>query len=502
MKKQVVLIEQNPAKLEDLKRIFALEPEFALDIASTGSEGYNKAKNMQPSFVVISDTVNDIDFFQLLNVLSNEAPYSKKAVILTVENPALQVYLANNFKVNVIVTQNQVAERLIMLMKQSVPSGVPQPAQTSASQQFGAQNPQYGGSLQQPWNAPVAQTMPGSVPTQNVQQGFPLPQQGFAPPQQVFTGHPGYNTHGADQSSQGFSDQPSMKGVRTLKQTVIAISSPKGGVGKSTLSKELALAFASVKISGHPLKVCLVDFDLDFGDSASMLKLSPHITISTWIADIKQKVKTGAYGNIKYSQQQVERYLLTHKDTGLRVLAAPTSHSDDIEITDFDIETVIDNIKGCDFDIVIFDTANNTANHTMIALERAAIILLVTTLDVAAIYDSKILVDTLRTIEFPMQKIKLLINRMPKNENNGVNVHEISQMLSLPILDVIPEYPLISKITNWGNAAVLERDTEFSVAIRRLGNHLFPVFNKAIRTSTQHENKSLIGKLFGGNGRK
>lgn len=39
LKKQIVLIEQNAARAEDFKRIFMLEPEFSLEVVSTGSEG-------------------------------------------------------------------------------------------------------------------------------------------------------------------------------------------------------------------------------------------------------------------------------------------------------------------------------------------------------------------------------------------------------------------------------------------------------------------------------
>jgi len=549
LKKQIVLIEQNAARAEDFKRIFMLEPEFSLEVVSTGSEGFNKAKSIQPSFVVISDTISDVDFFQLLGALSESAPYSKKAVILTVENPALQTYLMNNQRVSVVVTQSQVVERLAMLMKQALqatsqssfqgaqlqqsgfpPSqqGVFPPAQQSGfppsqqgvfppAQQSGFPPSQQGGfppvqqsgfpPSQQGGFPPVQQS--GFPPSQ--QGGFPPAQQsGFPPSQQGgFTSQFSPNAESMQRQEmpeqqfggQYLTDQSTARGVKTLKQLVIAVNCPKGGVGKSTISKELALAFATVKINGQPLKVCLVDCDLDFGDIASMLRLSPNITISNWIADIKQKVKSGLVGGLKYSQQQVERYLLTHKDTGLKVLAAPTSHQDDIELTNFDIETIFDNIKSCDFDIIIFDTANNVLNHTMIALEKAAIVLLITTLDVASIYDSKLLVDTLKTIEFPMNKMKLVINRMPKGENQDINIHEIAQILGIPILDVIPEYPQIRKITNNGHAAVLERETEFSVAIKRLGNHLFPVFNKAIRENANYKNKSLIGKLFSRNGK-
>lgn len=56
---------------------------------------------------------------------------------------------------------------------------------------------------------------------------------------------------------------------------VITVFSPKGGVGKTTVSVNLALALAD----RGARKVCLVDLDLAFGDVAITLQLFPSHTI-------------------------------------------------------------------------------------------------------------------------------------------------------------------------------------------------------------------------------
>jgi len=85
------------------------------------------------------------------------------------------------------------------------------------------------------------------------------------------------------EDSQAWVCQTDSKAVlRHIKQTIIAVNCPKGGCWQNkTISKELAIAYANVKIGGQPQKVCLVDCDLRFsGDVSSMLNLQPLSPIS------------------------------------------------------------------------------------------------------------------------------------------------------------------------------------------------------------------------------
>jgi Mrp family chromosome partitioning ATPase len=69
---------------------------------------------------------------------------------------------------------------------------------------------------------------------------------------------------------------------KIIKQKVIALHNQKGGVGKSTVSKELATALRCMKIQSngeeYKPKVCLCDFDLDSSDIVSFSISLPSLT--------------------------------------------------------------------------------------------------------------------------------------------------------------------------------------------------------------------------------
>lgn len=328
--------------------------------------------------------------------------------------------------------------------------------------------------------------------------GFPPPQMGqmgggFVPPQNVYVNTSVESMPEVRPLQQG--------GFRTIRQTIIAVNCPKGGVGKTTVSKELALAYSTVKISGQPLKVCLVDCDLDFGDVATVLRMRPHPNISYWTSEIVEKLRQGVpKEQIRYTQQQIEKFLITHPATGLKVLAAPTDHQHVLDVTYQVMEIVLENLKNCDFDIIILDTGNNTKDYTIIALERAHIVLMVATYDVTTIENIRELYNTLRSFQFPMNKIKLVINKFPKRDQD-ISMQEISQIFAAPVIGIIPDFPKIRKLNNDGQGAVLGRDNEFTTAIRHLANTIVPVFNKPIPPGGAGGNKK-SGGLFSGIFRK
>ena len=95
-----------------------------------------------------------------------------------------------------------------------------------------------------------------------------------------------------------------------------------------------------------------------------------------------------------------------------------------------------------------------------------------------------------------MEKIKLVINKFPKRDQD-ISLQEISQIFAAEVIGIIPDYPRIRKLNNDGQGAVLGKDNEFTIAIRNLANTIVPVFNKAIPPGGPGGGKK-SGGLFSG----
>jgi MinD-like ATPase involved in chromosome partitioning or flagellar assembly/DNA-binding response OmpR family regulator len=385
----------------------------------------------------------------------------------------------------------------------------------NSTPQGGGQNFQFGQQGQFGFNAGQSQGFTSNP--QHQQQGFYSGQQPPSQGQQGFgQNQPGYGQGGFDLNyGQSFSpgkygvQQPFQEqgnqggGFRTLKQKIIAVNCPKGGVGKTSISKELAVAYSMVRINGQPLKVCLVDGDLDFGDVCSTLNINAYPNISHWSQDIAQRLKNNPNADIRYPQDYIEqKFLITYPGTGLKVLAAPNNHSDALDITGRHIEIILENLRNCDFDVIVIDTGNNTKDYTLISLDKAHVVLMVVTLDLTCINDAHLLLSTLRSIQFPTSKIQLVINRMPKTDKD-IEIAEISQALHTQIIGVVPEFPKIRQLNNNGTPAVMGKENEFTAAVRKIGNQILPVFNRIVhvKKGKNQPNKGqskggLFGKLF------
>lgn len=102
-----------------------------------------------------------------------------------------------------------------------------------------------------------------------------------------------------------------LRGVSSPRRGLVtSVFSPKGGVGKSVISVNLAAALA--RRTGEP--VVILDLDLQFGDVAVMLRLQPLHTFRDAVSA----------GNL-LDQALLGGFLARHEKSGVYVLAAPTS---------------------------------------------------------------------------------------------------------------------------------------------------------------------------------
>lgn len=248
---------------------------------------------------------------------------------------------------------------------------------------------------------------------------------------------------------------------KIIKQKVVAIHNQKGGVGKSTIAKELATALRCMKIQlngeEYKPKVCLCDFDLDSSDIVSLLNLPTFPNISLWVDDLEEEARrTGqSIENVRFTERDIkENYLLRDANgSGIYVLAAPEDKTESTRIHMEHIEGIIENLKLCDFDIIILDTGPNIFDYTIMSLMKSDIILAISTCEVASAkrLDGVIADILTRMPEYNPDKVKLVINKYDPNIN--ISPQELIDVLNLELYGVIPSYPEISNMNNSGYSA-------------------------------------------------
>ena len=125
----------------------------------------------------------------------------------------------------------------------------------------------------------------------------------------------------------------------TTSTRVISVLCPKGGVGKTTLSSNLAIGLGEAA----PGEVVVVDLDLQFGDIASSLSLTPELSI----ADATRNLDT-------LDSTSLKTYLTRHpKD--FYVLCAPLTPIEADELDSKDVERVLQLLTES-FKYVLVDT--------------------------------------------------------------------------------------------------------------------------------------------------
>ena len=222
--------------------------------------------------------------------------------------------------------------------------------------------------------------------------------------------------------------------------TIITVFGPKGGVGKTTIATNLALALAQET----DLSVAIVDADTGFGDVAGMLDLKPHRTI----ADLAKRSDT-------LSREEVSGYLFPHS-SGLLVLAAPAEPFGWRSISADQFRSVVETLARL-HDVVIIDTGGDLGDIGLMTLELATLVLWVTTPEFSSIKDSLQGIEALQSISFPIDRIKITINSV--SPENGVRPRTVEEVLQRAVFWQIPYDRRLRHESDMGEPHVLSSPT-------------------------------------------
>ena len=215
----------------------------------------------------------------------------------------------------------------------------------------------------------------------------------------------------------------------------MTVFSPKGGVGKTTSSVNLALALADKGAR----KVCLVDLDLAFGDVAITMQLFPTHSIEQAV---------GSEDSIDLAM--IEGLLTRHEDS-LNVLAAP-AHPDVRErVTPLLISRILRALRD-GFDYIVVDTSPSFDDATLTALDETDECVVVATLDVPTLKNVKVALETMDMLNIARGHRHLFLNRA--DAEVGIGVDKVENILGMPVSAQLQSAMDIVAMTNAGTPIV------------------------------------------------
>jgi pilus assembly protein CpaE len=228
---------------------------------------------------------------------------------------------------------------------------------------------------------------------------------------------------------------------------VVAVFSPKGGAGTTTIAVNLAIAASH----GGGARPILVDADLPFGDVAITLGLDPTESLAD---------ATGA----DIDQLRLRGLLVTESVSGLRTLLAPADPARAEVITAADVTRTLELCRQI-APLVVVDTSSAFDEVTLSILDQADDVIVVAAPDVTTVKNAKVALDTLHRLGVGQSHTFLVLNRVPARPL--LPVGDVERVLGLKAL-CIPEDDAVAEAAHAGRPLVRDAKSKAAKAISSL----------------------------------
>jgi pilus assembly protein CpaE len=173
---------------------------------------------------------------------------------------------------------------------------------------------------------------------------------------------------------------------------ILAVFSPKGGVGKTTIAFNLAVA-----ASGLGVRTVLVDGSIQFADLRSLLRVPDN-------APSMLDLPTDRVSETDLAE------VLWRDPAGVDVLLAPPRVEMAEMVLARDLEKTLSLLRRL-YELIIVDTGVSLDEVTLAFLDQADTILEIVTPDVATLRNTAAMAETFRKIGYPAEKIRYVLNR-------------------------------------------------------------------------------------------
>ncbi len=233
---------------------------------------------------------------------------------------------------------------------------------------------------------------------------------------------------------------------------VVSLFSPKGGVGRTTLAYNLAVAL------GQEHRVCLVDGSLQFGDLRGLLRVPASApSILNLPTD---RIKESDLGDVAWRDP-----------SGIDILLAPPRVEMAEMVTTGDIEKVLSLLRQL-YELVIVDTRAALSEDVLVFLDASDLIVQVLTYDSMAIRSLAMAGETFAAIGYPPSKLVTVLNR--SDSSGGFSKTDVEQALGSTIdFEVVSDGRLVLAANNEGSAFVTSSpESPVALGVRAIADAL------------------------------
>ncbi|MCZ8521590.1 MULTISPECIES: AAA family ATPase [Paenibacillus] len=250
----------------------------------------------------------------------------------------------------------------------------------------------------------------------------------------------------------GQAEQENRPGAK--RGEIIAVVSSKGGIGRTVMTVNLAVALSK----NNRLQIGVLDGDLQFGDVGLAMDLAPTFTIRDVVEDIASM-----------DGFTLSSYLIRH-GSGVKVMAAPERPEHADLITPQAIDRVC-SLMAAQHDYLLIDTGVGLQEQTIQYIEKADQVFVLTTLEMVAIKNTKLMLETLEVLGL-REKVQVVVNR--STMESVIKAADVPDLLGEESAYYVPnDFGIVSQSLNLGIPFVLSQaKTEIAKAVFKMAEQL------------------------------